>query len=531
MLTGQRGIRALVVATIGAAVLALGASASSASAGDSGSSPGGPHYLPGDTKAFPKEISCMKQYAKDPANNYVNYLPAIGAPEHTDAIHSGTNPCAQFTGAFNGPNTVLSATSKTTWQDIQFVVFDGPKAGYLQGGGLAGDSGQFVAKFNPSTGQQIWKTTLIDVNASSPVQWIAFGSMGIHKNGYLYAAAGPSIWKINRHTGAIVAHAVLPIQGMPATDANFDGFHIAPDARGTILMKTQTRPVGCPTQGNGAMTSCQAQYGPQPDTTVDAVDPTTLKTLASIKLNQEVTARPVVTKHNGKIYMYISGTSNLIRVIWNPATNTLTQDMSWAPPYLLPGQQVGDAPALLGDWVVANTNAAPASVPICGVAVNQDDPSKIQRLCPWGTTLPTGVGASESPGSFGVDPQNNMIYMQDLLVGGVYGVKLKQSTGKMTVAWSRPDWRTSDYFSLIGPPNQRVVINQYINPSFQPAQLEDNSWTEGVLWANAATGKTIAQSGYNPSTALGSLANIGYGGRVYMMGNNGTLYLYQPTPQ
>lgn len=347
----------------------------------------------------------MEKYPKDPSNNYMNYLPAIGAPEHTDAIHSGTNPCAQFTGAFDGPNTVRQATSKTTWQNIQFVVFDGPDAGYLQGGGLPGDTGQFVAKFDPSTGEQIWKTTLLDINASSPVQWIAFGSLGIHANGYLYAAAGPSIWKIDRSNGAIVAHTELPIQGMPPTDANFDGFHVAPDAHGTILMKTQTRPPGCPTQGNGAMTSCQADYGPQPDTTVDAVDPDTLQPLASIKLDQQVTARPVVTNHNGKIYMYISGTGNLVRVLWDPNTNTLTQDSSWAPEYLLPGQQVGDAPALLGDWVIANTNAAPStSVPICGVAVNQDNPNKLQRLCPWGTTLPTGVASSESPG---LDPNRS----------------------------------------------------------------------------------------------------------------------------
>ncbi|MCE7526725.1 hypothetical protein, partial [Polynucleobacter sp. IMCC 30228] len=46
------------------------------------------------------EVGCMKQYAADPSNNYVNYAPAIGAPEHTDSIHSGVQPCATFTGSF-----------------------------------------------------------------------------------------------------------------------------------------------------------------------------------------------------------------------------------------------------------------------------------------------------------------------------------------------------------------------------------------------------------------------------------------------
>jgi hypothetical protein len=52
-----------------------------------------------------------------------------------------------------------------------------------------------------------------------------------------------------------------------------------------------------------------------------------------------------------------------------------------------------------------------------------------------------------------------------------------------------------------------------------------------VIWVNAATGKTIAQGPYGPSTALGSLANIGYGGRVYMMGNNGSIFIYQVEPK
>jgi hypothetical protein len=122
---------------------------------------------------------------------------------------------------------------------------------------------------------------------------------------------------------------------MPAIDANYDGFQILPDSQGTILLKTQTRPVGCSTQGNGAMSSCQQKYGAQPDTTVIAANPITLKNEAAIKLNQEVTTRPVVTTWNGKIYAYIEGSSTLIRVLWNPATHTLTQDKSWAPKYLL----------------------------------------------------------------------------------------------------------------------------------------------------------------------------------------------------
>jgi hypothetical protein len=485
--------------------------------------------LVGNQSAFAQEVACMAQAVKDPSNNMLNYWPAIGAPEHTDSIHSGVNPCAMFTGSFDGENQVYYHKSASNFSNVQFIVFDGPNGAYLQGGGLGVPPlGQFVSKFNPSTGEEIWRTYL--QNAYVNGQWIAAGSMGIIKDGTIIAAAGPYLWKLNRSTGDILAFNEMPVLGSPSVDANLDGFHVAPDEKGTILMKTQNRPVGCPTQGNGAMSSCQAEYGPQPPTTVIAADPETLEVLDAIELEQQVTARPVVTKHNGIIYMYMAGINTLQRVIWNPATKKLTVDKSWAPEYLLPDQTTGSAPGVLGNWVISNTNAQPANTTMSVVAVNQDDSTKLMRINPWGTTLPEGTPRSETVGSFGIDPENNMIYAQDWFVGGVFGISLDQATGEMEVVWSRPDWRTSDYFSLIGPADQRVVISQYINPDFNLADVAGYNYTESVIWANAMTGETIAQSGYTPSTAVGSLANVGYGGRVYMMGNDGSIFMYQVMP-
>ena len=123
------------------------------------------------------------------------------------------------------------------------------------------------------------------------------------------------------------------------------------------------------------------------------------------------------------------------------------------------------------------------------------------QLDPWGTTLPPGVPASEAPGSFGTDPDNNMIYVQDWIVSGSFAIKLDQSTGDMEVVWSRPDWRTSDYYSLVGPGDQRVLISQNID-LLDFSQLADGSYMESVLWADATTGKTLAESEFGPSTAI-----------------------------
>ncbi|MDX1417102.1 MAG: hypothetical protein R3293_23050, partial [Candidatus Promineifilaceae bacterium] len=160
---------------------------------------------------------------------------------------------------------------------------------------------------------------------------------------------------------------------------------------------------------------------------------------------------------------------------------------------------------------------------------NQNDPTMLTRINPWGDTLPDGV-LSFTLGSYGVDPENNLIFAQDFFAGGVYGIQLDQDTGEMEVVWSRDDWRTSDYFSMIGPSDQRVLITQFIGDDFTYQDAGTYDYTESVVWADAATGETIAQSGPSGATAWGSLPNVGYGGRLYMMGNEGDVFMYQVAP-
>jgi hypothetical protein len=423
-------------------------------------------------------------------------------------------------------------------------VNDGPTGSYILGGGLASDTaGQFVAKFNPSTGQQIWLTY---INAANPLpagQWNAFGSIGVIADGTIIAVAGTTIVKLDPSTGSILKSVQLGVSSTLSSpiNANFDGFLIAPNASGVILLKSQNRPIGCTTQGNAAMTSCQAAYGLPPNSTAVALDSRTLKLIDSIELNQMVATRGVMTEHNNRTYWYLAGLSNLQRIIVDSLTGQLKVDADWLPePYLLPGQTAGDAVAVLENWVIANQNSLGSKVtPITPLAVSQDINSNGSvtsvRATPWGTTLASG-GYSGSLASFGTDSQNNMIYAQDTYQG-VLGLSFNQTTGAMTSVWNRPDWRTTDYFSLVGPANQRVLISQYLNPDITSSTgalqtaLNSGKYTETVEWANASTGATIlrpASSAYTASTALGSLPNLGYGGLIYMMGNSGTVYFYKP---
>jgi hypothetical protein len=490
--------------------------------------------LVGDQNAIPGEVSCMKKYAANPANNMVNYPPVIGAPEHTDSIHSGVYPCATWTGDSNGPNQVFEYQSTTNFPGgIVFVTFAGPNDAYLIGGssGLEAYSpGAYVSKFNPSTGQEIWRQPLLNINTNG--QFNPAPSMAVGEHG-VYAAYGPDVYRLDPQTGAILAHQEVKMLAGPQNEANFDGFHVLPDANGNILLKSQNRAPGCNTYGNYALSSCPGAPGSNPKTTVAVLDPVTLNTIDSILLTQAIVARPIVTTWHGKIYAYIDGTSTLLRVQWDPKTQKLTQDTSWAPKYLLKGQGAGDAPGVVGKWVISNANAAPStSVPICAFAVSQDNPNDSSRLCPWGKTLPVrGMSESTSAASFSTDPPNGLFFMQDWLVPGIWAVHIDQSTGHMKVAWQRADITMGDYFAEIGPSNHRVLLTQnVIGNTPAKAFAEDSNYQETLMWLDEKTGKTLAQSTQHPSTTTGSLINIGYGGRVYMMGTQGSLFIFQVVP-
>ena len=281
------------------------------------------------------------------------------------------------------------------------------------------------------------------------------------------AAAGHTFWKLDRSNGAILASQEQPIEGTPAIDHNFDGMVVAPDAQGTLLIKSQTRAVGCSTQTNNAMSSCSGAPGANPKSVFVAVDPTTLKNLDSIQIDQNVTARTVAVQHNGKIYIYGNGANSLVRVIWNPVTQKLTQDKSWEPKVILKGETGGASPTVVGNWVIADSNANPSTTtPQCIFAVNQDNPNDVHHICPWGDSFPVASGAttSETPAAPGADPENSLIFVDDYFLKGVYAIHLDQQTGEMKVQWSRPDWWSSDYFSMTGPANQRVLIE----PEHQP---------------------------------------------------------------
>ena len=71
-------------------------------------------------------------------------------------------------------------------------------------------------------------------------------------------------------------------------------------------------------------------------------------------------------------YIYLAGPGTGVRIIWDPPAETFTQDATWTPACVSPGEMTGDAPIPLGDWIIFNSNAgAGATVPQCIVAVSR----------------------------------------------------------------------------------------------------------------------------------------------------------------
>ena len=103
-----------------------------------------PPVSPSRQATINAEVACITAYAADPANNYVNYAPAIGAPEVTDAVHSGLQPCATFADDSSGKKNmhhvgrkyqVAQYLSPTVYPgQIQMIIQGGPDAAFLVGG-------------------------------------------------------------------------------------------------------------------------------------------------------------------------------------------------------------------------------------------------------------------------------------------------------------------------------------------------------------------------------------------------------------
>jgi hypothetical protein len=261
-----------------------------------------------------------------------------------------------------------------------------------------------------------------------------------------------------------------------------------------------------------------------------AVDSETLEVLDTRQLPELAVTPHGITMFDGRIAIYTAATEAAYRCFWDPEAKKLALDESWSGPYLGEGQSTGDAPGIMGDWIVIQTNGIGARVPSSVVAINQHDPKRRTSVTPFG---PLGkLQMSLAPPKTCIDLENGMLYSADAGVGKVAGIRLDQETGEMTTEFV-VETTTLTFQPLIGPKDQRVLVltNMKGKVPVMNALLDvvTGKFSEQVTWRDAATGRVLAESDFFEPLTINSLIVPGYGGRMYYPTDSG-FYTLQVRP-
>ncbi len=447
------------------------------------------------------------------------WYPSIAPFEHSDSGRSHAFRCAKFTGAVDRGNAVTAQPFAADVPTPRNLVVGADGARFVYGGASgdhAGAPGGFVARLGPD-GREVWRQRLSDATGEQ-ARWNFPGAIGVLANGFLYAANGNELFKINPDGGRIVASATLPSSAR-AEDSAYNGFNAFSD--GTLVAKSVNRSEGCAAQGHSALIDCAGSVEPS---IVAVVDPGQMIVRTAIKAPGHIAGRLTTTRFDGVDRLYLVGARNLYRYNWDGETLALDED--WGPVrYILPNQGAAPAAAILGEWVLLQTNARPAKEPMSLVAVNQRD-GRLVRTYPW-EKIPqwnyTLGSKSFLPSMLSVDPAANRIYVMDGGYGLVAGYAFNQNTGKMRQLWWKKQ-RTLNFSALVGAPEARVLVASDIRgPCFFMRCLRKFA-EEEIVFRNADTGEEIGRSEALPKMTPGAMVTPGEDGALYYLGVDGEIF-------
>jgi len=468
--------------------------------------------LPGDVGLYAKELSCQQQIPTP------GYYSSLNGAEISDSERSGLFPCATFTGSMDGPNQVYAWRSVDDYLGVSYINNRRPGELYIVGGEFPtledpNMVGPFVAKADATTGKEIWRTYLDNLTAAD--HWIANANLNILDNGNIAFSWSNQIVLIDGDTGLILKHNSLPPGNAPVIDVNYKHLTIAPDR--TLILKDQTRPIGCTGQGTMAIMPCLAKGMHWPSSHLAAVDPDTLEVQDDIPLPEPAVSPHAITTFDGRIYIYIGMRESARRYIWDSAAKKLSADESWVIYPMQRGQSAATAPSVVGDWIGFQLNGGGSETTASSIVVaSQRDAKDMKIIFPFGE-LKEGEW-SFAPPKAGADPENNMIYSADIGMRKVAGIRIDQATGDMKVAFVVDDVTTT-FQPLIGPKDKRVLLltNMKQNVEKEPIKLAlfTENYTEQLTWRDAATGQIIAQSDFFEPLTINSLTPPGFGGRIY----------------
>jgi hypothetical protein len=278
---------------------------------------GGP--LPGDLSKYESEQSCQEGISTP------GYWSSMNAAELTDGQRSGIYPCTDFLGSFTEKNIVYTYKAEGNYPNVYYVNNDGPNGMYVVGGapppstGPSIPTGPFVARIDPITGAQVWRTYVENLNVDSNT-FIGGTNLNILANGYIVFAWDHRIVLLDRDTGAIVKERDLPTPGLIPGSVNYKELTVAPD--GTIILRSQNRPDNCNQQGGGGLEGCsQSAGGPElKPSAMLAINPDTLQVYDSLLMPEDSATPTLIADYQGKIAIYSAMQEHATRVFCDAPT-------------------------------------------------------------------------------------------------------------------------------------------------------------------------------------------------------------------
>ena len=448
------------------------------------------------------------------------WYPSLMAFEHYDTQRTHLFEQATFNGSFDGQNTVGMRTVAESQPTPYNVVYLGADSLFVYGGGYGdkGGTGAFVSSIDPISLKTIWKNQLINTVATN--EWDYPGVLSILEDGNLYLIYGYRIVKLDPKDGHILAGPVeLPTPAEPG-NTSYNGLNGFPD--GTLVAKTVYREKGCTEQGFSAFLKCPHPLL-VPHSIIVAIDPKTLQVIGSpAEVDQFSGGRITTTQYQGKNYIYLTGTSNLYRFVYE--NGQITLDSSWGPVEYVQrgsGQTGASAVVVMNDWVILGNNSTPADATGSSpwetiLAVNQADATKQFSLQPFKAyQSPPNFPFSFAPSAVTVDPARNRIFTFDAGPGKIAVLELRED-GLHTV-WTE-NQRTTEFSALTGPVDHRVVIGTDIGDQ-SPGT---NTWDQ-VVWRDAETGRELARSAQLSAVNTGTMVEPGYGGLMYYLPADGNI--------
>ena len=254
------------------------------------------------------------------------------------------SPAPPSPARFDGPNNVFAFRSVDDYPGISYINNRRPGELYIVGGEYPTKDdprmvGPYIAKADATTGKQIWRTYLDNLNVSG--RWIGNANLNILPDGNIAFAWSHFIALVDGDTGEILKTNTLPAGDAPIEDVNFKHLTIAPD--GTLILKDQTRPIGCTLQGTMAIIDCSQQGMKSPNSVLVAVDP---EDAGSARLAAVAGTRPLAAYRRA-----IRRQDRDLRPRWRhprratsgiPKPKKLSADASWVVHPLVEGQARAD---------------------------------------------------------------------------------------------------------------------------------------------------------------------------------------------